>query len=365
LAPTVANAGIKSSMSFSVRAQDIAFYLDNASPPLTYGGAGGIKATVDSSPSPCTQQKTPGPVALGIYFFLVKPDGTVDGDFAAQQGGAEYKALEAATLGPNAPSDVSLVVNDGYVTLSWTPSGDPSIVGYNIYCRDYGQLDAATPSLTMESGTAETGGNIYDAGVSGGTCGTFPSADIFTVAATATTTDSGTAAKDSGLTDSAADTTGVAGETGATTATTPAGISEIPLGAVGGTVISLCAAADGGSTAGAGASSATITLKNDDFYAFAVAAVDSVGNVGPVASPLVCGTPSPLKDFWFDYTSDGGGGGGGYCALEGVGLPAGGAGMGVGIGLALIGLSRRRLSRGAVLSQGMQRPGPRRSRPPR
>jgi hypothetical protein len=341
---------IQGSVAVTVRAQDIAGFLDNASPPKTYVASTGATS--------CQQQTTPGPISLGIYFLLVKADGTVDGNLADKQGFAEYSPLEVGTLGPNAPSNVNLVVNDGYATLSWTPSSDTSIVGYNVYCQDYGVIDAASPSSTGDE-TADTGSNIYDAGAVVGQCGTtFPGSDIFeTLVSTTTSADSGMGTTiDAAVTDSASTTVSESGAI-VSTVVTPAGISLIQTGRVGNTVVSLCASPtddlDGAMTAGTTASSATLTLTNYDYYVFAVAAVDSVGNVGPVGDPLQCGTPGPISDFWYAYTKDGGLAGGGYCALEGVGMPAGGACMGIGVGFVAIGLVRRRRK----ISPGTTRPG--------
>jgi hypothetical protein len=123
-------------------------------------------------------------------------------------------------------------------------------------------------------------------------------------------------------------------DAGAPVPVTPAGISEIPASF-------LCSPFLAGSASGM----APLTgLKNFDHYVFGVAAVDQLGNVGPVGN-LVCGTPGPVADFWYDYVNDGGLAGGGYCALDGVGMPAGGSCMAIGVGLGAIGLRRRRKQR--------------------
>jgi hypothetical protein len=337
---------IQPTMPVSVRARDIANYLSSSSLPTSYGGDGGVEQAVDDvGVGACREQATPGPVSLGIYFLLVESDGTVDGDFTAHQGGAEY-TFQAGTLGPQAPESVSVVINDSSATLGWTPPSDTSIVGYNVYCQDYGAIDAATPSGTSGEGD-DTGVNEVDGGAAGGECGGFALTDIFTVVSgTTTTTDSG-ATTDSAAADSAA----IVSESGAVAAsvTTPAGISQIAIGKVGNTTVSLCASPnddrDGAMTAGSTANTATLSgLTNYDYYAFAVAAVDSLGNVGPVGN-LQCGTPGPIQDFWLDYTQDGGLAGGGYCALRGVGMPAGGTCMGIGVGFVALSLVRRRRAR--------------------
>jgi hypothetical protein len=57
----------------------------------------------------------------------------------------------------------------------------------------------------------------------------------------------------------------------------------------------------------------TDRLENDVHYAVGVSAVDIVGNAGPL-SPIQCGTPIPLDDFFEVYTKNGGKGGGGFCS---------------------------------------------------
>jgi hypothetical protein len=73
------------------------------------------------------------------------------------------------------------------------------------------------------------------------------------------------------------------------------------------------------------ASSYTITgLVDGQQYNIAIAAVDALGNVGPLSN-LQCGTPKLVNDFWKTYLTDNGKAGGGFCALEAAGAPAGSA----------------------------------------
>lgn len=362
-------AAVASTVSVPVRARDIANYLGSAPLPTTYSGANGsgddgVESAVNSAGlMACQQQAIPGPVSLGIYFLLVESDGmTVDGDFAAHEGGAEY-TFQAGTLGPQAPESVSVVINDESATLAWTPPSDTSIVGYNVYCQDYGAIDAATPPASSGE-SLDTGINEVDGGVAAGECGGSALTDTgFTkqVVSTTTTTDSSTTSTTDSGTDSA-DLVSQSGTVG-TQVTTPAGISQVPIGKVGNTIVSLCASPNGAGevalTAGSTASTATLTLTNYDYYVFAVAAVDALGNVGPVGN-VQCGTPGPIQDFWLDYTQDGGLAGGGYCALQGVGMPAGGTCMGIGVGFVALSLVRRRRA-----WRGTRRPGRVRSCPRR
>jgi hypothetical protein len=277
--------------SVSVRAQDVV----NQTASATY---------VAATSSVCKAQATPGATQLGIYFMFLAADGSVDGTAGVYQ-------LPVDTLGPFAPANVTLTIGDGNGTVSWTPPDDAtgSIVGYNIYCLNTG-----------------------DGGSSTGACNGSDFTPLFTVdASLPVATEAGTVATGDDASDSTAFESDVfVFDTGiATVPITPAGISEIPASFQCGTV------------SGNTASSASITLTNFDHYSFGVAAVDQLGNIGPVGN-LTCGTPGPIASFWYDYIKDGGQAGGGYCALEGVGMPAGGACMMLGVGFGAISLARRR-----------------------
>jgi hypothetical protein len=63
-------------------------------------------------------------------------------------------------------------------------------------------------------------------------------------------------------------------------------------------------------------------LVNGKTYAVSVAALDSFGNVGELASPI-CQFPEETTDFWRNYRNAGGGAGGGYCSVREPGGPAG------------------------------------------
>jgi hypothetical protein len=346
---------LSATMNVTVRAQDITAYLGSSSPPTTY--------TKQTDPNTaCRAQTCPGPVALGIYFLIEGSNNEVP----AAENPAELP-IQVGTLGPQAPVVATAVINDGFVTLSWQPPTEPSIYGYNVYCDNYGRLDAALPGDAPASEPADaceegsTGClNTADGGSLSGLCPTGPFTSLYTLPAcsgTPTPTDTTEAAA------AVAEASTVVDE-GGVVATGPintnAGISQISPGY-------LCASptdsVDGAMTAGVNTTGATISTKNYDFFVFAVAAVDNLGNVGAIGD-LQCGTPGPIADFFWNYTHDGGLAGGGFCALEGVGMPAGSACMAVGMGLIGVGFARRRrrgLRRaGNALTPGTQPPG----RPP-
>jgi hypothetical protein len=339
--------GLSSTMNVTVRAQDIAAQVGNPSPPTTYIRKSSTKVA-------CESQTCPGTVKLFLTFLI---EGTND-EVPAGENPAEFD-LYVGTLGPQAPANVNASVNDGYVSLTWQAPTESSIAGYYVYCQNFGRIDAAAPGDGSSGAGAdacdESPGCVNTTNAGGPTyqcpAASFPS--VYTMQACSgtpnvTTTDSGTT-----VTDAAFDTgTGIPVDGGFVTTgpvTTQSGISQVnaivaspcPPGKV-----CLCGsptdAVDGAMTAGSTTTSATVSAQNFEFYVWGVAAVDVLGNVGPVGN-LKCGTPGPIKDFWYNYsTLDGGLAGGGYCALEGVGMPAASACMTAMVGLAAVGLVRRR-----------------------
>ena len=96
-------------------------------------------------------------------------------------------------------------------------------------------------------------------------------------------------------------------------------------------------------------------LQDGVFYNVAVAAVDGVGNVGPLSN-VVCGEPVPVSDFWDRYW-EAGGRAGGFCSVDrvgrasppsgptdihGVAIPAGTTGIAVVMASGIMALIRRR-----------------------
>jgi MYXO-CTERM domain-containing protein len=59
----------------------------------------------------------------------------------------------------------------------------------------------------------------------------------------------------------------------------------------------------------------TDRLQNGVTYAVAIAGEDAIGNTGKL-SPIACGTPTLLDDFFEVYSRDGGPGGGGFCSVS-------------------------------------------------
>ena len=91
----------------------------------------------------------------------------------------------------------------------------------------------------------------------------------------------------------------------------------------------------------------TITGLRDGYsYTIAVAAVDTAGNVGPLAP--TCQTVEQLGDFWYAYSAAGGGAGGGYCSTAtpvGVAVPAGTSGLAMLTIASVVSVARKRRRR--------------------
>jgi hypothetical protein len=114
-----------------------------------------------------------------------------------------------------------------------------------------------------------------------------------------------------------------------------------------------------GTATGLTSTSGKVTgLLNGVTYSIGVAAVDSVGNTGPL-SLIVCNAPQPIDDFYKLYREAGGRAGGGYCQASG---PLGvGAMWGpwVGLGAAAVARVARRALRRRSLASGKKQGGAR------
>jgi hypothetical protein len=204
-----------------------------------------------------------------------------------------------------------------------------------------GAIDAAlSGDASDDADAAETGGirapptTIDDAG--GNPCGVSANGSVLTSVGGCTpsvlTSGGGTAVGSVVETDDAGkpvfDDAGVAVSTDASTSI------------VGGTQILvpskyLCGTVPSGTT------SLTINgLKDSYYYTVAVAAVDAVGNEGPLG--VQCAQPMQIDDFLGAYYGAGGRAGGGYCSTEGAGAPAGTTGLAFLAAASLAALARKR-----------------------
>ncbi|HVU00827.1 MAG TPA: hypothetical protein VHE30_03715 [Polyangiaceae bacterium] len=271
--------------------------------------------------------------ALSLYFMLTDSAGNIMGNGSAVWTDGGYDVAP-----PAPPSGVTSGAGENSVHLAWTRSTDSDILGYTIYCDPGGSLLSDAGSSTANFGgpfglLALDGSAVFaDSGAvgTGGAGGASSGAGGATGAGgTTTTLDAGTIL-DAGLGDAS---TVVRFDAGigscAPTILTP-GSDATKVGKFA------C-----GYSAGITANSGTAKgLENGHEYVVAVAAQDTVGNVG-VLSNDVCSTPVQITDFFELYKQYGGKGGGGFCSMSH--RTSGGAGATFGI-LAAVGASvlRRR-----------------------
>jgi hypothetical protein len=310
----------KSSNSYyaDIRAQDIVASQESA----TYNGPG--SGTTELCDSATGQSKLE-------FTFLGDYNGTTNvvvAVFSQSQADTAYHTdgVGYDVDGPAAPTDVSASAGENRLLLSWTPANDDTIEGYRFYCQEVtsGVSPLMPQSLTgSTSAAASLEGGVSDAapigtgglgatggrGATGGAGGSLAltgGTGAFGTGATAGTGGTLTSA----LLDSGVTTIGTA---------TDAGTSACgPTSLIAGQAPSLEFEAQYacGKITGNGANGETNkSLKNDVPYQVAVAAVDNVGNVGPL-STVQCATPLLVDSFFELYKRAGGPGGGGFCTAS-------------------------------------------------
>ena len=328
--------------------------------------------TPTTDPAVCQSQTQTGATIVTLYIFFVdggsNPVGTVQ----------QYPITLDMRAG-DVQGSITAGVGDTVLIIGIPPTTDPDTQGWNVYCDPPpGQenalgtvpVDAASnngvcPAAVPDSSTAgpsdalasdavsgvtdsaaadgagtslgkdDAGGNacgvpLNDAGVpSPGGC----SASVLVAGGGSGTTT---------ITDDAGNTIFVEG--GSTTTSQEGGTSffgngkmnpALQFGQPTGQRL-LCASSSGTST-----SLNVKNLKDGFFYNIAVAAVDGVGNVGPLSN-VACGEPVPVDDFWRLYSEANGKAGGGFCSADGVGVPAGTSGLGVLMLASIVAMARRR-----------------------
>jgi hypothetical protein len=254
---------------------------------------------------------TPGsdqPTDITLYFLAVNGGGV-------KQGGIDIFETSFDLFGPPKPTGVSAGIGEDQLFVKFSVPNAADIQGYRAYC----DVAGSTSNVGGTSGASGSG----TGGASGGAAG-----------ASGASGASG-AAGASGV----AGASGAAGAAGATSAATDGGVSEGGTsdggggssgsgGSGGGSAGNPECPSDAlvpdeipdpafqcGSTSNKGATKVSADgLTNFVSYAVAVAAVDSVGNVGPLSN-VACGRPEPIDDFFELYTRAGGKGGGGFCAI--------------------------------------------------
>lgn len=294
-----------------LRAQDI--IAQNKSNDASNGPGSGTATDCDEAGGGAAGQ------AITLYFMLVDGTGQPVGT------GSTY-ATQYDLIGPPAPTNVEAGVGENILVVEWSASNANDLIGYRLYCDP--KPGTASPASQPMAGGA--------AGMSG---------------AAGTTASGGTdgGVTDAGATDGAVGTGGTGGASGDAAVDGAAGTG----GGAGGnpncpsTALVVGEQPDseyqcGSVTSKTDTSASAKGLVNGVNYAVAVAAVDQVGNSGPLSS-VACGTPELVDDFFELYSRAGGKGGGGFCAL--------GREPSTGVALLLLGLAGalglRRWRRGA------------------
>jgi hypothetical protein len=214
--------------------------------------------------------------------------------FMLKQGDAAISSMQFTGLGvdvdpPAAPTKLEVVSGETRLRLDWKGSSAADIAGYNFYC------DPPPGALAGDAGVGTaTAAQVIDAGVDAAAAGGAPG---------------GTGGSPSAM-GGAGGTSGAGGSGG--TPITPAanctGRSLLQEGARPNPALKC--GSEGNSTSGIARG-----LVNGHPYGVAVAAVDTVGNVG-VLSEVECGTPVQITDFYEYYRGLDGTGGGGFCAVS-------------------------------------------------
>jgi MYXO-CTERM domain-containing protein len=333
------------SLTVPIRAQDLVRYLGTST-------AGINPAYPNADSTACNQIQTSGAVPVNLQFIWFQ---------GPTAGNAASIPLNVEMIGPAPPTNFTVGQGDTLLILNWTPVNDPNTRGFSIFIdplpgQEFGQdggQDASQdtgamagdsgPQFTLvcadagftEGGVDDSGDaiapqpidggcileNLNDSGstqLPNGTC----NSSILVTGVTSTSTTSTPAQTSEG---------GVTSEAGTTTVVTGTAPSSAAL------AHKIIDIGDGTAT------HATIGgLVNGVQYTVAIAAVDNLADNGPLGTPH-CTDPTPILDFWGQYRGAGGAAGGGFCALEGVGMPAGVSVFAMGmLGIAMAWIRRRR-----------------------
>jgi hypothetical protein len=258
---------------------------------------------------------------VNLYFALVDSDGNPPGGATASSSCSgwcsKWDEIEVDLRGPSQPSNVSAGVGENLLLVNWKTAANKDINGYRLYCypapRGASTSTAGYRPLADDAGLGDTDGGVLvgqdDAGLTDGQ-GQAGSTSTGSTRAGAGGAGQAGSTSISGTADlTTAGQQGTASTSTATVAPCDSGVlapGERPDEAY------RCGSVEGATASRANAKG----LSNGIEYAVAVAAVDTVGNVGELSN-IACGTPHQLDDFFEVYRREGGNGGGGYCAATG------------------------------------------------
>ena len=259
--------------------------------------AGGYGDCIDESGTTAEGQ------ALTVYFMLLTDVGQ---DAAAPNLATFPTGIDL--VGPSAPTNVTAGPAGPLLNLSYDTTTGESEDGFLVFCEAVstdgagGAGGAGTTATTTAAATTTT---TTAGGGEGGAGGAGEGGE-------------GGAGGDGGATSSAATTTAATTTVATTSTATGSNPDECPLpttfvsGALPPAIteeLPFCGrieGADGGNTR---------ELTIGQLYVVAVAAIDELGNAGPL-SELACATPEPVDDFFAKYRQAGGEAGGGFCSIE-------------------------------------------------
>lgn len=316
-------------------------------------GALGITDCTDTSTS--TAART-----LTLYMLLAGSPETTPGTIDAENY-ATYP-VKIDLIGPNAPTGVNVAPGDGILILSLPTSTDTDAQGYYVFANPNPTPPDDATEDTCSGGTGGTGGTGGSGG-SGTTTGTGGTGGMGGTGGTGGTGGAGGSGT-GGAGGAAASSSSSSTSSTTTSSTTSSGSADAGADADAGDTedggVSTCAV---GTTLGCvdlvhpsitsknrygsqiSRSSTEVVikdLKNDKPYVVAIAAYDSVNNIGPL-SVLQCGTPQPTNTFFNQYCADGGAVCAGGCGSCNVGADRDLAWSGLGAAaLAAAGMIARR-----------------------
>jgi hypothetical protein len=235
--------------------------------------------------------------------------------------GNDKASLKVSTQGPSSLNNVHALPGNNAIIIQWDLVGEggaEDIAGAVAYCDPTPMVatsvDAGTHQECADTGTADADADVADAMCTtvaneGGAGGPIPTPSTIPSEGTSCNTQA------------------------FATGGTGTGTMRVECGHIDSTTGNSIRIEDIGG----------VPLENGKVYAVAVAAKDSLANVGDLSAPI-CQYPEATTDFWRDYRSAGGQSGGGFCSVEGPGLPVGSFTL-MGIG-AVLGISAiRRVKR--------------------
>ncbi|MCS6899168.1 MAG: hypothetical protein RMJ98_03685 [Myxococcales bacterium] len=272
------------------------------------------------------------PQPLDLYFLPIQGNTT---------GTGKIYSTKVDLLGPAAPTGVKIGIGENLLVLEWNQVSSGDITGYQFFCdpppgsSSTGEIRSTDDPSPFEEDCVEEGRGGASGSTGKGNGG--DTSGLSDGSGEAGQAGQGGQGGDEGEGEQGGEVgsggagfggsggSGVSSGDGRTNCAPAQGSSCPSVNLIGGKILKnpekyLC-----GSASGLSATKGSVSnLTNFQRYTVAIAAVDGVGNVGPL-SPLVCETPQPIDDFYKVYRDAGGRAGGGYCQVNLTELPRGGS----------------------------------------